>query len=50
LIVEVIRQLYEKDEERDVSAKITVRMKSSSRTRGHTQAVDIKKINLSKDP
>ena len=31
-------------------AKITVRMKSSSRARGHTQAVDIKKINLSKDP
>lgn len=25
-------------------------MKSSSRARGHTQAVDIKKINLSKDP
>jgi hypothetical protein len=50
LIVEVIRQLYEKDEQRDVSAKITVRMKSSSRARGHTQVVDIKKINLTKDP
>lgn len=50
LIVEVVRQLYERDENKDANNKVSIRMKSSMRVKGHTQAVDIKKINLSKDP
>lgn len=50
LIGEVVRQLYERDEHRPPPAKLTVRMRSAGRQRGQTQAVDIKKINLSKDP
>lgn len=50
LIVEVVRQLYERDENKEANNKVSIRMKSSMRVKGHTQAVDIKKINLSKDP
>jgi hypothetical protein len=50
LIVEVVRQLHERDETKEEDNKISIRMKSSMRVKGHPQAVDIKKINLSKDP
>ena len=50
MIVEVVRQLYERDEHRPAPGKMTVRMRSAGKQKGHAQAVDIKKINLSKDP
>jgi hypothetical protein len=51
LIVEVLRQLHERDPRAGEGAKVTIRTKVSGRSKvGHTQAVDVKKINLSKDP
>lgn len=50
LVVEVVRQLFERDEHRGAAGHVTVRMRSGERRRGQAQAVDIKKINLSKDP
>lgn len=50
LVVEVLRRLYERDEHRP-EGKIAVRMRSAERHKaGKAQAVDIKKINLTKDP
>ena len=47
LIVEVVRQLRERSGE--VIEPITIRSRAG-KLKGRTQAVDVKKINLNKDP
>jgi hypothetical protein len=51
LVVEVIRQLHERDPNKEASYEVKIKAKVTGKSSsGHTQAVDVKKINLTKDP
>jgi hypothetical protein len=51
LVVEVLRQLHERDPNKQENSSIVIKQKISGKTSsGHAQVVDVKKINLSKDP
>lgn len=49
--MEVLRQLHERDPNKNESFDVKIRPKVTGKnTVNHTQAVDVKKINLTKDP
>jgi len=51
LIVEVLRQLQQLEPEKNEYSQLPIRQKTNSNPRRTgSQAVDVKKINLNKDP